>query len=209
GDVGQFTSGTFDDARIAESNVTQHQAALSIGWSQLTDVPPIVLESRKIDTGTGLTGGGDLSQDRTIALDATTQSALALATSAVQPGDLAAVAFSGDYGDLSNTPTIPPDVSAATFITASDETSTLSNSLQLVAGANITLDTSTPGQIVINSSASGGGGQVDEVIGTASQIDVDNSDPAKPVLSLHSNVLAALGLAGTAVQPGDLADVAF
>src|SRR5690606_28317634 len=207
GDVGQFTSGTFDDARIAESNVTQHQAALSIGWSQLTDVPPIVLESRKIDTGTGLTGGGDLSQDRTIALDATTQSALALATSAVQPGDLAAVAFSGDYGDLSNTPTIPPDVSAATFITASDETSTLSNSLQLVAGANITLDTSTPGQIVINSSASGG--QVAEVIGTASQIVVDNSDPAKPVLSLHSNVLAALGLAGTAGQPGDLADVAF
>src|SRR5690606_34686525 len=122
-------------------------------------------------------------------------------------GSLAAVAFSGDYGDLSNTPTIPPDVSAATFITASDETSTLSNSRQFVAGANITLDTSTPGQIVINSSASGG--QVDEVIGTAGQIDVDNSDPAKPVLSLHSNVLAALGLAGTAVQPGDLADVAF
>src|SRR5690606_30324073 len=62
----------------------------------------------------------------------------------------------------------------------------------------------------ISSSASGGGGgQVDEVIGTAGQIDVDNSDPAKPVLSLHSNVLAALGLAGTAVQPGDLADVAF
>src|SRR5690606_1964962 len=125
-------------------------------------------------------------------------------------GSLAAVAFSGDYDDLSNTPTIPPDVSAATFITASDETSTLSNSRQLVAGANITLDTSTPGQIVISSSASGGGGgQVDEVIGTAGQIDVDNSDPAKPVLSLHSNVLAALGLAGTAVQPGDLADVAF
>src|SRR5690606_34374322 len=112
GDVGQFTSGTFDDARIAESNVTQHQAALSIGWSQLTDVPPIVLESRKIDTGTGLTGGGDLSQDRTIALDATTQSALALATSAVQPGDLAAVATSGDFGDLSDVPAMVSSLGA-------------------------------------------------------------------------------------------------
>ena len=30
------TSGTFDDARIAESNVTQHEAALTIQGSQLT-----------------------------------------------------------------------------------------------------------------------------------------------------------------------------
>jgi hypothetical protein len=34
-----IVSGTFADARIAASNVTQHQAALSIGWSQLTSVP--------------------------------------------------------------------------------------------------------------------------------------------------------------------------
>lgn len=31
-----ITSGTFDDARIAESSVTQHEAALSIGVSQIT-----------------------------------------------------------------------------------------------------------------------------------------------------------------------------
>src|SRR5690606_32166861 len=65
-----------------------------------------------IDTGTGLTGGGDLSQDRTIALDATTQSALALATSAVQPGDLAAVATSGDFGDLSDVPAMVSSLGA-------------------------------------------------------------------------------------------------
>src|SRR5690606_21826141 len=47
-------------------------------------------------------------------------------------GSLAAVAFSGDYDDLSNTPTIPPDVSAATFITASDETSPLSDRKSVV-----------------------------------------------------------------------------
>src|SRR5690606_40372476 len=68
--------------------------------------------------------------------------------------DLAAVAFSGDYTDLINTPTIPADISGATFLTGSDETSTLSNSRQLVAGSNITFDTSTPGQLEI--SASGG-----------------------------------------------------
>ena len=35
-DAADVVSGTFADARIAESNVTQHQAALSIDGSQLT-----------------------------------------------------------------------------------------------------------------------------------------------------------------------------
>lgn len=35
----EITSGTFADARIAQSNVTQHQASLSIAWGQLTSVP--------------------------------------------------------------------------------------------------------------------------------------------------------------------------
>ena len=35
----KITSGTFLDARIAATNVTQHQAALSITWAQLTNVP--------------------------------------------------------------------------------------------------------------------------------------------------------------------------
>lgn len=39
-----ITSGTFANARIAQSNVTQHQASLSIDWSQLTGTqPPLVL----------------------------------------------------------------------------------------------------------------------------------------------------------------------
>jgi len=38
-DTAKITTGTFADARIAQSNVTQHQAALSIAWSQLTSVP--------------------------------------------------------------------------------------------------------------------------------------------------------------------------
>src|SRR5690606_31897119 len=144
-------------------------------------------------------------------LSSTVHASLALADSALQPGDniselvndanyvasgdnvsvlvndagylvaadLAAVAFSGDYDDLANTPTIPPDVSSATFLTVSDETSTLENSRRLVAGSNVTLDTSTPGQIIINASGGGGGGQVDEIIGTPDEIVVDNTDPTK------------------------------
>lgn len=37
--AGDIASGTLADARVAASNVTQHQAALSIGWAQLTGVP--------------------------------------------------------------------------------------------------------------------------------------------------------------------------
>lgn len=40
-DVAGFESGTFLDGRIAESNVTQHQEALEIGFGQLTGVPQI------------------------------------------------------------------------------------------------------------------------------------------------------------------------
>lgn len=36
----EITSGQFADERIASSSVTQYQAALSIDWSQLTNVPP-------------------------------------------------------------------------------------------------------------------------------------------------------------------------
>jgi len=48
-----------------------------------TDVP----ETREVKTGTGLEGGGDLTQDRILALTQSTQDSLLLADSAVQPGD--------------------------------------------------------------------------------------------------------------------------
>lgn len=39
-DAADIVSGTFADALIAESNVTQHEAALTIDYSQLTGTPP-------------------------------------------------------------------------------------------------------------------------------------------------------------------------
>src|SRR5690606_14855515 len=50
-----------------------------------------VQPSRTINAGDGLTGGGDLSADLTISLDASSIASLALADSAVQPADLEAV----------------------------------------------------------------------------------------------------------------------
>lgn len=44
-DTADVTTGTWADARVAESNVTQHEAALTITWTQITGalfVPPVV-----------------------------------------------------------------------------------------------------------------------------------------------------------------------
>src|SRR5690606_31601405 len=49
----------------------------------------------------------DAENEITAVLSSAVHSSLELADSAVQPGDLAAVAFTGDYDDLSNTPSIP------------------------------------------------------------------------------------------------------
>lgn len=42
-DTAKTTSGTFANARISQSSVTQHQAALAIDWSQLTGTAPALL----------------------------------------------------------------------------------------------------------------------------------------------------------------------
>jgi len=63
----KVTTGTFADARIAESSVTQHEAALSITESQITDLDSYV---SKTASGTesmvgSLTIGGDLTVNGT------------------------------------------------------------------------------------------------------------------------------------------------
>jgi hypothetical protein len=59
------TTGTFANALVAAGNVTQHQAALSIGWAQVTGVPSYIPTSRLLNTTAPITGGGDMSLDRT------------------------------------------------------------------------------------------------------------------------------------------------
>lgn len=118
-----------------------------------------------VDTGTGLTGG-PITTTGTISLDSASIASLALADTAVQPGDL-------------------PDYSTVTMLTQSDETTTFPASRRIVAGTNITLNTTTPGQLIINAAGGGGGGLVDTVVAGAG-IDVDNSDPINPIVSVDT-----------------------
>lgn len=50
-DASQVVSGQFVDARIKESNVTQHEAALAIDWSQLTSVPSTFTPANHLGSG--------------------------------------------------------------------------------------------------------------------------------------------------------------
>lgn len=64
----------------------------------VTDPLAVTPQSRNVQTGTGLTGGGDLTADRTLALTPAAIASLALADSSVQPNTsptLAAPTFTG------------------------------------------------------------------------------------------------------------------
>lgn len=60
----------------------------------------LVDQSRTITTGTGLTGGGDLSANRIISLDAASIASLEKADSALQPSDIASGTITPYVGDL-------------------------------------------------------------------------------------------------------------
>ena len=93
---GNITVGLDVDAakEVLDFDPTQYATAAQ-GDKADTAVQP----ARAVNTGTGLTGGGDLSADRTIALDAASIASLALADTATQPGDLgtAAAADTTDF----------------------------------------------------------------------------------------------------------------
>lgn len=69
-DAAKINTGTFADARIAQSNVTQHQAALSITESQISDLDSYV---SKTATGTETMAGSlSISGDLTVSGTTTT-----------------------------------------------------------------------------------------------------------------------------------------
>lgn len=151
-------------------------------------VPAWALDERGVEGVIGTSGEIDVNDYDPafpiVSLAAPVLAALALAESAVQPADLL--------------PLIEP-----TYITEDDETALLVNSRRLVAGTNVTFDVATPGILEINASGGGGSGIVEAVIGTYGEIDVDDYDPAFPIVSLAAPVLASLALADSAAQPGD------
>jgi len=52
-----ITAGTFDNARIAQGNVTQHEGALSIDWTQLNGVPGSFTPSAHNHSASEITSG--------------------------------------------------------------------------------------------------------------------------------------------------------
>lgn len=108
------THRTVTDSQISDWNAKYDLPADGI---PATDIAAGVIPdvSGKADMVTGATAGnlagldasGNLTDSGSKPSDFATAAQGALAASAVQPGDLAAVATSGDYGDLLNKPTIP------------------------------------------------------------------------------------------------------
>lgn len=90
-----------------------------------------------ISAGTGLTGGGDLTTNRTISLDSSSVASLALADTAVQPGDLATVATTGEAEDVSYTNTTSGLI-ATDVQTAIDELKARTGVVQLYPQTSLT-----------------------------------------------------------------------
>jgi len=105
GDVAasNVTSGTFADARIAESNVTQHEAALSITESQISDFGTYADASHTHDAADIVTG---TLADARVAQSNVTQHQAALSITESQISDLGtyatAAALTAHTGDTDN-----------------------------------------------------------------------------------------------------------
>lgn len=92
------------------------------------------------------------------------------------------------YNDVNRTLTINASGggdTSSTYVTIDDETGTLTNSRYVVAGNNITLDTSITGQLVINAAATGGGAPT-----TASYVTITT----EPSLSAERYLAEAYGV---------------
>lgn len=132
----------------------------------------------------------------------------ALADSAVQPGDLATVATTGDYDDLTDKPTLGTAAAQNTgfFATAAQGATADTAASGLAAHIGDTSDAhdasaisftpagtiaATDVQAAIEEVAAeaGGGGTVDTVV-AGTNIDVDSTDPANPIVSVETLTLA-------------------
>ncbi len=107
--TGTQTASTISDFDTEVSNNTDVSANTSARHSAVT-----VSDSSEVDftlTGQQITASLKAGSIDKTKLDTSTNSSLDLADSSVQPGDLSAVATSGDYNNLCNLPSIPNSLS--------------------------------------------------------------------------------------------------
>lgn len=152
-----------------------------------------------------------------ISVDSVVTDGASAGATAVQPGDLAAVATTGSYNDLDDKPSIPPaqvnsDWNASSGVAqilnkpafgdlAFEDSVTVSEISALGLPSSTTYlrgdgTWATP-------AGGGGGGQVNSIV-EGDGIEVDSTDPANPTVGLDATSVASLGLADTALQPGEV-----
>jgi hypothetical protein len=124
-DAGDITSGTFADARIAQSNITQHQAALSITESQISDLQPYLLDTT--DTFTGV-----LTVAGSAAIDNITVDGNVISSTDVN-------------GNITLTPNGTGEVIVSSNLTVSGTTTTVNSNEVNIADAIITLNSDEAG----------------------------------------------------------------
>ena len=162
----KITSGTFADARIAQSNVTQHQAALSITESQISDLGSYITAVRTVTAG-----GNTLATSETLAFTAgsnitITESGGAVTIAATDTNTqltqeqvedyvngviVAGSNISKTYDDAAGTLTLAAtDTNTFRTVTAGGNTLGGSETLAFTAGSNVTI-TESGGAVTIAS----------------------------------------------------------
>ena len=127
----KITSGTFADARIAESNVTQHQAALSITESQISDLQSYLTAPRTVTAG-----GNTLANGETLAFTAGSNITIS------ESGGAVTITAAASSGASEAFKTIA--VSGQDDVVADSATDTLT----FAAGSNVTLTTNASSDTV-------------------------------------------------------------
>jgi hypothetical protein len=162
----KITSGTFADARIAQSNVTQHQAALSITESQISDLGSYITAVRTVTAG-----GNTLATSETLAFTAgsnitITESGGAVTIAATDTNTqltqeqvedyvngviVAGSNITKTYDDAAGTLTLAAtDTNTFRTVTAGGNTLGGSETLAFTAGSNVTI-TESAGAVTIAS----------------------------------------------------------
>jgi hypothetical protein len=173
-----ITSGTFDNARISQSSVTQHQAALSIANTQVTGLGTLSTQNGTFSGTSSGTNTGDQNLFSTITIagqddvvaDSTSDTLTLVAGSNItlttnKTTDTITIAATGGSSSDSFKTIV---VSGQSDVVADSSTDTLT----LIAGSNITITTDASTDAITINSTGGGSSDNFKTISVSGQDDV-------------------------------------
>lgn len=190
-DVGDFA--TYAQGQRADTAVQSIVAGSNVIVDDTDPLNPVVSVNplaggvSAVQAGTGIDVNDTDPIEPIVSLDSASIASLALADSATQPGDLATVATTGAYNDLTGKPTLGA-LAAKTQIDVPGDinaTGTPSGTTYLRGD----------GAWFTPAGGGGGGGQVNTIVeGTG--IDVNATDPESPIVAIQSGYLATVATTG-------------